>query len=595
MRFLIPLLSTYYCFLVFRLLFGPALGEQWKAGNNSRFQFFGQANFGARGDIAIPAAWTLALANLLVVITVALRWAGVQISGIGLLHRKEMVWAVYLLGPWISNFLIGMMHCNKLGFNSLYTSKYYPDTVCFQSALDIIFRLTCLIGAISIVCILVFCLHFSFHRRVSSNQVWLRRSMVPELVFMLTILLVGAVLELYGDELVNSTLIVLIMGLITVQIQMSGGYHITSPGMRKLTYIGILTGIWFAIGLLFTNVSRFPALESDNFLYIGGTWLLLLIAIYFRRDEPEVKLLYIGMSGANDPRIHISYLEELIIIGAAANKDGHYNILFHGFIAFHVRVCTDEKCLLSQESLMNDKNYSNGSDYSLVQYNFMEFVSSQYVKHIRQCPDSIELRISYIYFLLDILHSKGPALEAIYTVSLLAKTTRELFMIHQCKVAVESIGIDGKLHKGLDDIDENEEERKLNIEQAKSNSLLFTYMENLTADFIELWKHVQGENSEFQKLILILNSIHLNITYLEAIFKDKQHVFMSTPDTLKKYGTCLIFVLNQAEKGLELIETANILIRKRTKDSIMEHGTKDSYNLSHISEATAIVQIEDVN
>lgn len=515
-----------------------------------------------------------------------------------LLHNQKIIWISYIFSTIIADLFINEFSCYLDISKGVYLHRNYPQSQCFGDLEQILLTVFSCISLIALITNVTCSLYFSFNRRLSINSVWLRRSMEPEIVLYILTKSLEIYLEVLGRAYLYSYSILMSTGLFYVTYLMFNPYYITSYSMRKETYFGVVSSFWFSVGLLYYTFNPDGISTEDNLIVFFSTWLILMVAVYLRREDVEYRLLHTNLADSKCPNPHLIYLESLTLIFLGSHKYDRNRELLHGYIAYHQRICIDHECYISPKVLFSSgKILADDSTYfSNVNFNFLEFISSEYIKSIRIWPESFELKLSYIYFLMDIMQAKGIALDVLYSALPMSRSIRHQFLLFDLKSIMNSIsaGVDSNqrgVQQGLSD----EKEKRFSITLSKLKNELSRYMEKTTFNFTELWKHINSENTEVKKLISTLSRIHINLEKVEAVFKQQKHILMMSPPLLKKYGIFQMFVLNEVDKGSKIVEHANKLLDRHIKEDFNIKNIKLGYDLGNSSDPTAILLVSVVN
>ena len=148
--------------------------------------------------------------------------------------------------------------------------------------------------------------------------------------------------------------------------------------------------------------------------YVG-----LLVAIIFQRKVRSVKATLISLSqfSEEDSARYIVGLENLIRLYTSSESSQDDRILLLGYVEeyqnSHDRF---EDSMISFSRLSDQLNYLTPEKYyQNLRDGFEKHISSLYLEAFAKFPDCVRLRISYAYFLNDVMQQKTQALTVCYS------------------------------------------------------------------------------------------------------------------------------------------------------------------------------------
>jgi len=319
---------------------------------------------------------------------------------------------------------------------------------------------------------------------------------------------------------------------------------------------------------LFVNLVLLLCMLLHKTEFEGGVQLLFLctpivaIAEYFSRHPKYswTSLEFKALENAKDCTKYLRYITHIVVDTSEAD----YNIALDGFIMKHMDSCKSSYCYL-RESKMDAKE---GSGMKLSLYYYLREL---YKDALKRFPNYPALRISYAFFLLEIMEDPVRAQKQLKKAQRSNPRLDEDFVIFRyCRIIQEKLT--EYKHKGEIGMDRVSLVVYDNyFRQCKSS------MKRAAKLHAEFWSNLNVQMPDLEELIKISAEINQVILDIEEYWGLMKNMNANMSNAIRQYARFLREILNDEDGEKEMIKNIKQDQRRAEKDTDSVAGIVNHY------------------
>ena len=458
--------------------------------------------------------------------------------------------AVTVLFLFITEVLISMIACTASN-DGLYRHLMFEDVVCFQgwhifhTAVSVLFNI--IFMTISLIVVLNY-----FESRISSKSRLARANSKAEFWFVINKITLQIIFAFFSSDWLLS-LTIFIGGLYLAYY-----YVYDDPFYNSFIakFYKILSSLyfWSCCVILILKLLSMTSFEGGFILWIAGIPFVVLISVSF--DKNSIKTInnsHIKYKRAQDLIDHIHYVLKLIE-GHESNKQ--YYLFLIGYIQKHKEMCLETDCPLK---LVNSTETFTKIDFKESLRALIQVIDRLYELGIKKFKRSIQLRISYAFFLLERMDSKKKALyELRYAEDLRPPFDKEFLIYRYKKMIEDSLNDNTKINGEEQEVD------VVGLIAFETHLKMVVYFVKRSAEYHkDFWSELLKERSDLTKLSALGTNINFTIKNAKENWNKLIKINNNIPSVLKLYSRFLTLVLNEKDNGKKLMNQFKQLIFKQ--------------------------------
>lgn len=342
----------------------------------------------------------------------------------------------------------------------------------------------------------------------------------------------------------------------------------------KIIVIGIY--LWantvIIIGKIFENS------EFDNcveLLFLGS---FIIIAYFLLSSQEITRIVSKDISLAKTSHDALLQIRTFIFLIENSKHERQSKIELNGLIST-LSQNTDSSKHKYFKSYLERKSKSKIENVSFL----YQHVKNLYQESIYKFPFSVELRISYAYFLLDIVQNKNLALIQLEIAFKSKPAFDEQFTIYRCKKLIEASNF--QENASLDIISNIAYKNYFN--QFKSS------IQQTTNLYIEFWTFLlnpqhQNDYENLVKLNELGTKINFEIEEVNASYKKMKEIKANDFQAIKLYSEFLFQILNEKDKSNDLKRTLNEMETMINQINDNQEYDIENFSLNNFNNQTSI-------
>lgn len=332
--------------------------------------------------------------------------------------------------------------------------------------------------------------------------------------------------------------------------------------------------LWTTTILFFSIILQYNTYTGAIYIWLGGFPLIIVIIIFYGKYSvyPNLgKLSLINKLISSDNIVfQIRFLIGIIEMKEDKRESG---ILLKGFIRNHEDNCHIVDCPLKVVKRNMDNNYNDINLYStFINQQLILFINRIYLLGITKYPNSSSLRISFALFLYYHQKQKMKAKQELENAEKCSLSFSQQFCVFRFKKLI------------IEDLDTNQGSNEvLDIANSIAYESHFRQCQQdiLSAArlYLEFWTLLSSQNAtpDITKLNELSLKVNDTIKNIHNHWKRMQHYKPNDPKALKLYASLYIELMNNKEKGKEILA-----LSKETADK--KNLLNDHYDLLMIDE-----------
>ena len=492
------------------------------------------------------------------------------------------------------DFLVVELSCIKI--NGQYQQRYYQDLACFDSVLTVFAKIYCALALGCIYFNAVFAAYFYYRFNFSDPPTTLRMNMNPEMLAFHSILIPTLLTNFLGIEYAPYIAKFYSISSCVVVYACLQKHTFVSEKLRRYNVVCYFIPFWFSIAFTLKTIST----QNRNDLLTIFFFLLpfVLAVIYYKitaRNTPKTKIMNKNIASWEE---ELEKIETLIQVYKQKDSIIQMKYLLHSFVDQHQQCCIIEDCPLSFNKSINIAalklgKFSSKKYHKAFNSSFKEFIMQEYIRAIKQYPNSLDMRLSFAYYLTDMMGMKNQALDIAKSSTFLADTAFRKLKMYRLFEYIEMTYTGNKLSLSV----RKNEDEELRLNKIASNvRLVENLIEKTTNKFDNFWKSLKTDNLENPTLMKVIDALYPTLVQIEELFWSRYKSFQEgNPEIIKQYGLFCIFVLNNEKKGHYLIERSQTIAQKLLRSHFKIDKLNKEISIGLCSAPVALVQIKKVN
>ena len=368
------------------------------------------------------------------------------------------------------------------------------------------------------------------------------------------------------------------------------------------TYVLLMCSLWTwtCFSLFSSSIFGFKTNVSIVIIWLCGSILLALAIVIKGISKYSLKTISSidKILDFSSPELLVAHIRYLLMLISSNNRETE--IITKGFIRSHEDTCYLIDCPLkivkrsmdaqtttyynsnintnnnnnnnnvgSNLNSLSDNNYIN----NLIAQQMLVFINKLYIIGLYKFPNSIHLRLNYSIFLYQLYKQKLKAKQELESSLNCNPSLNQQFIIFRYKKMIS------------EDLDTNQNQSE--ILDVVSSIAYETYYRQLHNEilsvaklFIEFWSVLSTKNASPD--IFKLNSISLkvneSIKNIQSYWKRLQSYKANNPKAYKMYAMFYFDILNNKEKGKELISLSKELNNRNYIDNEAIINIEDDFS-----------------
>ncbi|CAD8145139.1 unnamed protein product [Paramecium pentaurelia] len=249
----------------------------------------------------------------------------------------------------------------------------------------------------------------------------------------------------------------------------------------------ILAGVnfWTIIMMFYSYL-----LDGKTFQNTIQAWLLgipLIIGIIMFRQRESFDLMKANLIKFQNGSEVIKLCEYLLILINNSNQSQKYQLLIDSYIEVHKEVCNRNDCVVKLKEEMANK-FKGNPKYTNRKHIINELITQIYQESIKNFPEDIQLRLSYVYFLYENKKSYSLIMSELIQAMEFKPTFDYEFHIYRYKLIIEE--------------ESQQKAEQFDISNSiKQNKELIDILEQTTLQMIDFWISMSDDHPDMHKLM----------------------------------------------------------------------------------------------
>ncbi|CAD8146031.1 unnamed protein product [Paramecium octaurelia] len=249
----------------------------------------------------------------------------------------------------------------------------------------------------------------------------------------------------------------------------------------------ILAGVnfWTIIMMFYSYL-----LDGKTFQNTIQAWLLgipLIIGIIIFRQREQFDLMRANLRKFQDGGQVIKLCEYLLLLIHNSSKSQRYQLLIDSYIEIHKEVCNRNDCVVKLKEEMANK-FKGNPKYTNRKNIVNELITQIYQESIKNFPEDIQLRLSYVYFLYDNKKSYSLIMSELVQAMEFKPTFDYEFHIYRYKLIIEE--------------ESQQKAEQFDISNStKQTKQLIEVLEQAALQMIEFWISMSDDHPDMNKLM----------------------------------------------------------------------------------------------
>lgn len=462
-------------------------------------------------------------------------------------------------------------------------------------------------------------------RRIKNNVYGFRKNTDPESILLIFYSL-NSFFYVYNSNKILASLtmsICFIIGFITT-------FSRSTFGNQKIAFItSIQFSAPFWVSIFSIIEIFFPQLIESPLLYcILSYFCFIILTVLMNKEDKYLNRLYTPIVRfKEDEEIQVlNMIENLNLMLIESKNDNDKLVSLCGYITrFQEMNDTDIESVISFRKLLDYKEYLPPKKYKEnMEEGFIRHISERYIEAIYRYPKSVEIRISFSYFLNDFMQMRNSALEMMKSGEYF---TRHSFLLgyqyFQMSSLLQNFDISSSKKIIMNDnspaieneqieYDETEEAQNLsstknifltsakedalirkNITEMKKNELKNMVKQTIIA-YSELWRELQGDSPDSLKVIDYLFNVDYEMEKTEKFWEEFKPFFEENPQALYFLGIYYLVIKHNFTQGNGFIDQAKEIMKKKIKLKFKPKALRYGLDLSECQKPIAYLTKKQV-
>lgn len=328
-------------------------------------------------------------------------------------------------------------------------------------------------------------------------------------------------------------------------------YHnlLDDPFYNKFvaTYHRILNMIyiWSTFTIFALKVIEPLNFEGAIIIWLIGLPFMVLIAFSVSQNDLQA-LIKSQMKFENDVEL-LQHTKMLLMLIERRKNDQESYLLLIGYIQKHQEVCQEADCPLKAIK-QTEKGVIDMDDMIIRLINAIDRLYSNGVKKFKR---SIQVRISYAFFLLERTTFRKKALEQLTVAEILEPSFEDQFLIYRYKKIIED-----NLGDQTPGSESQEQEVDIVGLIAFESHLkaCIHFIKQTTEEQKQYWQELLQEKPSLESLSIIGSLIDDNVRRSNENWQKLSKMSQNAPVIIKLYAKFLAYILNEQEQSLQLLD-----------------------------------------
>lgn len=235
--------------------------------------------------------------------------------------------------------------------------------------------------------------------------------------------------------------------------------------------------MWTFLCLLLSAVVYRDLANILPYWIIGAAFLAFYSGIFKTRNSKSFEIHVDHISDPETLTLHLQSLLELAFVDDIKSKEK-----LNGYIQYHKKFCLDLSCPIRSENIFrrNNQAISSYEQYTTRKYgNLTNFVTHLFNNGLRKYRDSVELRLLYCYYLMEMAKNMQQAIEQL------------TLCFNDSQISLEQLYTVERIRKSIVDDAKNNQD-STSRELLLSSSLDFNIrikelLESISIGMLEIW------------------------------------------------------------------------------------------------------------
>jgi len=340
---------------------------------------------------------------------------------------------------------------------------------------------------------------------------------------------------------------------------------------------------WVAISLVLKvfTLDMFDAI----LIYFGISIVGMIITLAVSDFDKDVETLSLNIENITERHDALCRLEKLNLLLQRGSNDSEYDgATLRGFIDDHQNLCRDRECPIRFWNLYSTTD--SFTDYFKKEIDKVkDYITAQYLKTIKVYPSDVELKISFIYYMMDYAGLRNIAFEQIYFLNSCKKNITESYWVYQASGELESQDIGNKQSEQASGgmiLNHLVHERIL--------SQLKSQLDNTATEYLFFLQTMMEDNPNIWKVDAYLKNVLTHIKDNALYWKKNLTILGSSSVAKELYGRYLKVVIDQNEEGNKLIAESIEKIEKMMEQYFCLEKIESNSPIQHFNRATVVLE-----
>ena len=336
-----------------------------------------------------------------------------------------------------------------------------------------------------------------------------------------------------------------------------------------------LVYLWSALVITILKIIESFSFSGGLIIWILGFPFLFLLGVSLA--QPDVKLVTRSQVKFETDKELLDHLKAVLLLIQRQKKDRSAHLLLVGYIQKHKESCPEIDCPL--------KNLNGKEENDEVIERLIGALDRLFIHGVRKFKRSVQIRISYAFFLIERMDSRKKALEELSIAECLAPKFEDQFLIFRYKRIIEDNLPESSGGGGAEKSEGEMDIVGLIAFETHLKTCVSLVLQIADAQRL-FWSQLLGSLPSLETLNVVGSQIDLWVKKVQDTWSKLSKSAQNTPVIMKLYAKFLSHVLNEHEGSKKLIASFEQLILKNS-----EIKKADFSDLLKLDESVALAVI----
>ena len=328
--------------------------------------------------------------------------------------------------------------------------------------------------------------------------------------------------------------------------------------------------LWITISLTIGIIMESCSIEFDGCLAIVIIGIPLICLNILFENHKSLNKISINIK-IKSPNIIIDHIKNLLLIIEKRKYNRQSYLLLNSYIMQYETYCKIKNCSLKKYLFYLQK----GRDLKNLLYEHVQFI---YRQNINKFKNSVDLRLSYIKFLIYIVKNKKLAIKNLHELKSYMLNLEQEFLLYRFNILCND-----EYYDNNNLIYDNNNELIKEKQYIKYFKKIKNKIIEVINYYIKFWTQLQISNKREVDNLIKLNKICQKILYLSKdinnIFEKLQEIKLNDIEVLKLYSEFLYYISGDNKKVKKF---RDIILDSENNENLKTNNIKN-FNINEIN------------